>query len=820
MQQKRKIIMVILITSIFLVNMLYHTSFLPPSIIPTTENAELRTAFIAGTYQTFAYWTNVGDFVNWQARPDLGDAWTYYDDSGSMLHVKTGKTMHTSYATRDVPNLNTYKIHNFAFYVNHTNDWIAGGGISQFWLYGVYTDASEQQLAYHLMTTGGSNIAWYNGTFTTAKTLNYIKLKCYSAGDINTTVKIYDEIYKGYAPNITSYQTYTSVNLNFPQYFYVESDSSNTPQYLVLQYILTGNSKSIAMQQDWTQNNYFYTNYTLYREGVYLINYIVYNSWGIYTTTPGFTVYAQMQAYPAESYLNIRAYEYYDVPETLFYVYLGQLESETLFDFRERFGNWQSLGNVSWGYGYERIGFIGNPGGIKSDFAHIAPGRQYLLQNLTLEFDVRAPANLSSALVIILNPTKYDYDYLLNLSAEYRNVWVTVRIPIYMFQVFPSAGNTVGELGFYTGSELYELANIKLSTYHFSTMFINYTTQSYQTTQGNATLRYCYINISNSVQMAQYEELSFWYNFSDARANLYLQFYNGTWHTIANLTSTPLTYGLGNHSATTRFWQYWQNITLNNNYTKIRLYFTLKSPTGPMENVTVQVKRIELINLSSYRLESEVNRQRYDILTFDYQQETLLIVDFAGREVYRKLHNYSRYIDLYLNIAEISLENNLNYTCWFIFDSRGVELAYGVPAQSTRTIHLLLDDYWVKITRDNLTILEMRQVSITSTNKTTIKIGVKPPPIVYRPQGLLELLWEAVLIIWRWLTTDPWGIFVFVVLIIYSIYAIYRRIKNRRLKEVRAYKQGYSDGLSARTALYEIEDGKQERRTHILLGSE
>lgn len=343
------------------------------------------------------------------------------------------------------------------------------------------------------------------------------------------------------------------------------------------------------------------------------------------------------------------------------------------------------------------------------------------------------------------------------------------------------------------------LLNISIYSSNAFTLIFN---ESYVKAFNSEFVKYCYVNFSSNITLSTFEEVSFWYNFSDTRAFLQLQFYNDSWYTIAQLTKTPLNYGLGNASATTRLYQYWRNITLDNNYTQIRLYFTLTYPADENETMELQIKRFECIDLYDYRLESEENRQRYDILIFEQQTETLLIVDFAGREIYRQEVNYSEFIDIDINIAEVTLINYLNITAWFAFESRGATVIYGVAAMSQRNVIVLLDDYWVQISMDNLTILDVRQVSITSTNKTSIQIGDEPKDIVIPPSpGLLELLWQAIVVIFTWFFTNPWGTVVFVFLIILAAIDLYRRHKKRRMHEVEVYKQGYADGLAAAQAL-------------------
>jgi hypothetical protein len=243
-----------------------------------------------------------------------------------------------------------------------------------------------------------------------------------------------------------------------------------------------------------------------------------------------------------------------------------------------------------------------------------------------------------------------------------------------------------------------------------------------------------------------------------------------------------------------RFEQYWINITALQefNYTQIRLFLVLSNLQDISDIATFDLKRFELIQYNEYRLENESNRQRYDILEFQEDTQTLLIVDFAGRELYRKEVTYSeegRFLDIFFNIAEITLKNYLNITVWFEFDSRGATLSYAVPAFSERNVKVLLGDYLFRVTTDEELILQVRQISITDTNKSSFKIGDEPEEIVIPPSTtFLDLLIQAV----QWLLTDPVGITILVILGIWIASILYRRIRDRRKESTEeAYKRGY-----------------------------
>lgn len=1389
MKRNAKLGLVLVISTMFLMSLFITLTFSPSLMDVDLQNDDLNRLdlSIGGDYTCFVNYTNEGDFLSYYGYSGTPDI---YSDSGDHLYCKLSDNIGPGEVfIRKTLNWSSEFITDSSIHYRIKSFFETSGDIyARFRIY--YSDSTYETLKYFHSQSGVVDITEWNTVYPNqSKTLDYIEiwlsLNYGEPAVASLEFWLYDETYNGYSPCIKNWEIHPfNMKINQPHFFAGEFYNKSN-QEIQFQFVETGNEKVIKLNPDWTQNNFYSTNTSFYRTGIYSYRYVAINGWGVATFTPEYQIFVHAFEYPQTSYLNVRSYEYRDVPETLFYVYLGIDETETLFDFRNKWGDWQPLGNVDWAFGYERITFNCSNGGIKSNFNHIAVGRQYNLQNLTLTFDVRT---LQDRLVLIVNPQSYDMDYLLYINESYQGKWVTIRIPFFMFQNFDSANGWINALGFYSNNGTYELANIKLSNYYESTTLIdyspqinntsefaalesnstyyyplvdntsrssliswdnqtrqlnstyslscinttteasnttinsisdptndlpdpdshwkldessgtnamdsagldnngtlvnmagsewdpgkynnalhldgyndridlantktfsstagtislwfksdvdtntyssnkwllgrnrggnnvgdlgvhfynaqsdkllfviqtggvtrtilsdsanfnagqwyffvgtwnssefvmyidnirqadvdpgvtlyahnldhmciaqqstgapmngetfdgfiddiriydeclsiteietlyngfgvnetisfnttqinkdnvinvtlngnitfnngdiNYTIGFYNSTSGNYTyatfndsitnypisldyfnetniilrlnhtsnssfiesynltirvsyfyysnasyfyyfnlnqsslyyyqeflldyslegntsvsfdwqssqdnaswsawddsldiseyyyqylrywiklntsyqfntsqlnyvnfsyilenitahfldfqlnttvtnhiyllntsmvinitsnfseinssvsiynftsetyentsrlmnltyslsfhqnssvglvlvnfsiyssiafnltfeesyivgnnsdyFRFCYMNISDNILMSDFEELSFWYNFSDSRALLTLQLYNGSWYPIYQFNNTPLSYGLGNGSATSRFSQYWRNITIDNDYTKIRFYFLLESPINESDTVDIQLKRFEMINESTYRLRAEMNRQNYDRLTFEYQSATLLLVDFAGREIYRESHNYSLYIDIYINIGEITLINYLNVTTWFAFTSRGVTITYGVASNSERNVLILLGDYWVDIMTDEEVILDVRDVSITTTNKTSIQIGVTPPEFVIPPQlSLLELFWEAVIVIFTFLTTDPLGIFLFILLILYFLISRFRKSRKKKDRDRKIYDQGFEDGIQARQNIYE--KSQKKRKESILIG--
>lgn len=1360
MRKNSKLGFVLIISSLFLMSLFFVTSSI--NIMDNLQNDDLSQLdlSIGGDYTCFVNYTDDGDFSS------------YYVYQGSP-HTTSFNGDHAYVKLQDDTGPGEVRIRK---YLNWSSEFISdiavhyrikasfgGGGSIGIYFKMFYADSTYLWLSYFYTMGVDKDITEWNTVYPNqSKTLDYVQIFLFYDAPAATTLEfwLYDETYNGYSPCIKNWEIHPfNMEINQPHFFTGEfyNQSSQKVEFL---FIETGNEMEIQLIADWTQNNYYSTNTSFYRRGIYTYRYVSRNDWGINTYTPEYQIFVHAIEYPKIAYLNIRSYEYRDVPETLFYIYLGEDESTSLFNFRNTYGNWVTMGTCTWAFGYERIVFNCSNGGIKSDFSHIQSGIQYELTNILLSFDIKTSENWS---VIIVDPTIYDMDYLLNIDPIYHNKWIHVNIPFYMFQNFDSANNFMGELGFY-GNGFYEIANIKISRNHDSNFLINYSKEIYNTTEiekldtfsffnyplqpnatinsvknwnnytnwlnnsydlsceinyncensthldnisdiintgdsywkldessgtntqdswgndnngtlvnmagtewesgkfnnalhfdgvndrvdladtktfsssagtislwfksdvntnthttnkwllgrnrggnnigdlgihfansysdkllfiiqtgsvtrlilsdainfnadqwyffvgtwnssefvmyidnvrqadvdpgvtlyahnldhmciaqqstgapmntetfdgiidelriykrvltvnemqvlyngfsvnetlifnftqieqnslynitltGNVTLsnsdnytigfynftnsefiyqqfneslinyslsfhyfnttniilrlnytsqesfyeginltiHICYFTYSNSSYFRYYDlnistfylyynftinqttfensnmtfewrtstdnstwgswntnliinnydnqylhyrinfttnswntsyfyaadlffeyqnitfyyinsqlnttiqrlrfvnnvtfycnithnansfnssisiynftsstyenistiqnityqmnsnqnssnglvkmnftlmstipftlnfsqcfiyvnnsdfqkfviininqslqginELSFWYNFSDIRSNLYVEFYNNSWYEIANLSKTPLSCGLGNGSATTRFWQYWNNITVNN-YNATRLKFILRTPETEYDFSILEVKRFEIINYSIYRLESEINRQRYDILEFLQLSSTLLIIDFAGREIYRELINYSTFIDIYINIAEITIINYENYTVWIEFIIYNVGVVYAIPPNTERNILILLGDYYITITNDYNIILDIREISITTTNKTTIEIGVALPSIEIPEYTLLDLILEALIIIWEWLTTTLLGLITFGISIFSIIFLIYRKIKGKKKdeeKEIKkAYKRGFTAGLKS-----------------------
>lgn len=346
------------------------------------------------------------------------------------------------------------------------------------------------------------------------------------------------------------------------------------------------------------------------------------------------------------------------------------------------------------------------------------------------------------------------------------------------------------------------VVNVSILIYQYDNFSVSFNSFYTNLTYHNFTRS---LSITYILALSIYEELSMWYNFDNPKATISLSFYNESGY-FNQAEMTYCTQEVSYYGAvSTRYNQYWQNITLDDSFYKIKLTFTLNNPDNLTETETFYIKRFELIDLSTYRLESEQNRQRYNILFFDYENETLLLIDNFGRDIYRNELEYSLFIDIYLNIAEITLTNELNnQTIWFEFEL-GPEssIVYGVPASTSRSIYMLFGDYLVKI-YNNLTILDVREISIVNSSKhsvvyedtTDISDDVTYPwwhtGIIFF-DGLIEAF-IALFTTYFW----PWGLIVILIITIWITYKVLRWKWNRDVKKLRKWRKYENSKKSVR----------------------
>ncbi|MDH7507682.1 MAG: hypothetical protein QHH15_07880, partial [Candidatus Thermoplasmatota archaeon] len=328
------------------------------------------------------------------------------------------------------------------------------------------------------------------------------------------------------------------------------------------------------------------------------------------------------------------------------------------------------------------------------------------------------------------------------------------------------------EIGIVSDNKYYNFTCMIFNVYFFYenlssfdlTIIINFTLNSFlfhKYAEYNVNISYITWINETHYYYESIKELSFWYKFENENGFLEIYLNNTLNQTLTKPELKYSQYG----SVSTRFTQFWLNIT-KNNYQNITIRFYIHNLTifDYFLVEILEIKRFEIIIDQPYRLESAANRQRYDVLEFQSEFQTLLIKDIFGRDIHRQEYAYSKFIDVTINLIELILRNDANRTIWFTFEiTPYISINFGVPAGSWRSIVFLLGDYYVTI-EDTLRILDVRLISITSVNKTTLVYAEvyefpKPPTEWWRTGNkFIDLFIEAFVFMFSAEGFLPWGL--------------------------------------------------------------
>jgi hypothetical protein len=353
---------------------------------------------------------------------------------------------------------------------------------------------------------------------------------------------------------------------------------------------------------------------------------------------------------------------------------------------------------------------------------------------------------------------------------------------------------------------------IPSSCYNNSLFFFKFNSTGILAFQCNVTAFYGVVLASRTVIFTpppHFNELSVWYNFSNRFSLLQIFYYDTSWHVLTILNKTQ------------KFWQFWLN-TSALTIKQLQFFFVLYNASW---SASFQLRRLDFVIYSSYRLESEVNRQSSDMLSFTQQYETLMLVDFAGRVIYEQLWSSRSFIDINLDIAEFILTNNAAYPVWFSFTAWGHSVSsYLVIPGMSRIINLLMDDYDIKILGASNQLLDERRISISSNNGTIIgSVNITYPfsLIPIGGGGILELLWAAIQAIWNWMITplqNPWDLLVWAIILLYCYFKIEGYLQRRKVNQQTSEEQDIAMNLAIYKMGLDDRDKKQsdEQITHKL----
>lgn len=438
--------------------------------------------------ETFRAWNN--QFTPWQHY--ALQTWTSYDpnyENNYYLGYEEHPAANTSVLKyiHDFTDISTDELREIALYTKCNFTGPAGVGNVIRWnvYYQIYYDDATFD---YIIDSDFENVeledgaeefpeAWFNYTLPTGKTFDYLLLYVYisrisGVGGVGYLHYYLDtEIYRGFLPEIesTEYPDYAKSG----ETIYFAAQVNNTfnvdSQYLILQYYSTGNTKTVELEEDWTTDNYFYTNIIFNRTGFYLSEFRFYNVWSNYSSSTQITLVSD---YPMVGY-----YDFYSsidalggLDHNLFITYFGDDEESSLIDFRNFYGSWtyfeQGSGSGNFSYGYERMILELNSSGYKSYFED---SQSYNVTDAVLAFEIKTS---NENLTILMNPSAgIDRLYFLNIPTEYQGNWTRIEVPFYFFERYSST-DIMNEIGFFSlyVSE-FEISKIKLCAYHYTTNY-------------------------------------------------------------------------------------------------------------------------------------------------------------------------------------------------------------------------------------------------------------------------------------------------------------------------------------------------------------
>ena len=160
------------------------------------------------------------------------------------------------------------------------------------------------------------------------------------------------------------------------------------------------------------------------------------------------------------------------------------------------------------------------------------------------------------------------------------------------------------------------------------------------------------------------------------------------------------------------------NQTVNDTWTYLKFNFSSFS------NQSFWIRELFEIKEESYRLVSLENRQNPDAMQFDFEEETLAILDYFNNTLYRETYNYTAFIDVALPITTISFHN-------YYADSILIEITRGlgttievlVPPESSISLRIFTTSYLLHVRNLNLQTLLLTEFSPDSSENVVFEFG-------------------------------------------------------------------------------------------------
>lgn len=160
------------------------------------------------------------------------------------------------------------------------------------------------------------------------------------------------------------------------------------------------------------------------------------------------------------------------------------------------------------------------------------------------------------------------------------------------------------------------------------------------------------------------------------------------------------------------------NCSINSTWTVIKFNFT------GWENKSVWIRELFEIKNESYRLISTENRQNPNELIFDYETESLAILDYFNNTLYRQTFDYATFIDIALPITTITFHNYYSNSIIIeIFRGLGTSIEVLVPPESSISLRIFTTSYLLHVKNLELQTLLLTEFSPDSSRNIVFEFG-------------------------------------------------------------------------------------------------
>ena len=512
---------------------------------------------------------------------------------------------------------------------------------------------------------------------------------------------LYETQCYGYRPVFDDLNWYETVKQGQNQFIYtdIHYNASYSDVTLYLEFLESGNGQIIALQDEWTLDDRYFIDMRMNITGTYLFKIGVKDAMGQEWNTT--TQYFFVSDYPIDSYLSVYSLIDGFPVDPNFKIYLGLDDQIELFNFRSYFGVWSRIygtSNVTASLIDNYIEFSTESNGIKSNFTTNQSYDTLYYSSLLFQCKV---FNVSE-LVVIYNPFFFEKDYHLEFNESDYGVWFEIEIPFHFWNIYSNFTNDgLYQLGFWIDNGTCQIANVRLGRHFAVNKSLNGSSSLILRNLDGGTY---FDNYSFPLDQ-NFETFYFQYFSNDTNMDLY--YYNSSGEYFLD--------NLDNETSLSSYYHVW-------NSSMEGLYFNVSSVT----NLTAYIVNIEVYTNISYRLVSIENRQLPTALSFDSEEETLVILDYFNNTLYRELISYLPFIDVGLSITTLTLTNNEEVPLYYtIVRGLGTEIEILIPASSSVDIRIFTTSYRVYVRNLALEQLYVRDFSPNQAENVIISYGTR-----------------------------------------------------------------------------------------------